>query len=113
MLTLRVAPRAQRQIDKLLRYSEATFGTDASERYRLLVIATLNALTKDPEPAARLKAPVIRPTWLYHMMRTRALVTPLRRVASPRHFVVYRITKTHLEVVQVLDDRMDLPAHLR
>jgi plasmid stabilization system protein ParE len=35
------------------------------------------------------------------------------RVAAPRHVVVYRFDDAKLEIVQILDDRMDIPRRLR
>lgn len=57
-------------------------------------------------------APTSRTAWMFHLRHARRMVPATQSVARPRHFVVYRFNDQRLEIIQVLDDRMDLPKRL-
>lgn len=107
-----VAPRARTQIDQLLRQSQTQFGEAAADRYRALLLDAFDQLLNDPVPVSARLAPVKRTAWMFHLRHVRARKAASERVASPRHFIVYRHDEVRLEIVQVLDDRMDLETRL-
>lgn len=50
---------------------------------------------------------------MLHLRHVRRRLAASERVASPRHLIVYRFTQDRLDVVQVLDDRMELVTRLK
>lgn len=112
MRRLIIAPRAQAQIERLLRDSERRFGERSAERYRRLLAGALELLRSEPLQPSSVRGPTNRVSWLYHLGQARRLAPPDERVKRPRRFIVYRFTETHLEVAQVLHDAMDIADRL-
>ncbi|HEV7229335.1 type II toxin-antitoxin system RelE/ParE family toxin [Brevundimonas sp.] len=100
-------------MDDLLRESERRFGPEAARRYRALLAAAIAWLLREPETPTARPAPVMRPSRMVHLRSARRLMPVGERVAAPRHVVVYRFDDAKLEIVQILDDRMDIPRRLR
>lgn len=104
-----LSARARLDIRIILSASEARFGLDARRRYRLLLERSIADLAADPGRAGVQEAAGLR---LYHTRHARARTPPRRRVARPRHVIVFRIVGAEVEVLRVLHDAMDLPSYL-
>ena len=114
MRRLRVAPEAQRDIDGLLAFSEDRFGAAAADRYRNLIDTALRDLRADPDrPGVRAIDAFGRDLRSLHLNTLRSSAPAGQRVSRPRHLLVFRADDERLTLFRVLDDRMDLPAHLR
>lgn len=88
------------------------FGTAVRDGYQVLVRVTFASIARDPELAGSHKR-----SGLCHGLRTLHLrafrdeVSPAaRRIANPRHFVVYRQVDGVVEVVRLLHDAMNVSA---
>jgi toxin ParE1/3/4 len=111
--SLRLAPRAQRDLADLFSTSEEQFGDVVADRYRRLVAAALRDLRADPERAG------VRPLQagsgdirLYHLRHSRAGLPAGRTIARPRHFLAFREVDGQVIVIRVLHDAMDLHSRL-
>lgn len=108
-----VAPQARRDIDEILRASEADFGASAATRYRQLILQALEDLRADPtRGAARTDARLPEGLWLYHLRHANGRLSAGLRVGRPRHFAVYRHDAQTMELVRLLYDSMDLRRHI-
>ena len=115
MIKLTISERALEDIEECLIWSAANFGRAAALRYRELLAVALSELADDPGLlGSRVHAGLQAGVRLYHLAhsRRRAPVEGLV-VKRPRHFIVYRVAEgDSLEVLRVLDDRMDLEHQL-
>jgi toxin ParE1/3/4 len=91
-------------LTKILKASEARFGSDARQRYEALVEQSIKDLIMDLErPGARLIDGRIH----YHLRHSRTRVPEsIGRVRSPRHLIVGRVIGEVFEIVAVAHDAM-------
>ncbi len=107
-----LSPAARQDIRDILLWSLQKFGRDASQRYRELLIHALRDLTSDPErPGSRARPELEHSARTYHLALSRSSV-PSKRVKAPRHFILYRIRSTGIEIGRILHDSRDLLRHL-
>jgi toxin ParE1/3/4 len=110
---LQLALRAQRDLQQILRDSEARFGTIVAGRYRRLIAAGLRDLREDPRrPGVQDRRDLPGEVRVYHLRHSRRHGPSTDRVARPRHFLIFRETADGLVVIRVLHDAMNLPSHL-
>lgn len=110
---LRVAARAENDIDALLRDSEFRFGAAIAQRYRRLLDEALAVIRTDPERAGVQAHVGLRPGLrLYHLRRARLRLPVAERIARPRHILVFRAGDGVVNLIRVLHDAMDMPRHL-
>jgi toxin ParE1/3/4 len=113
MKSLRLAPRAQRDLDLLLFDSEARFGGLVAGRYRRLIAAAFRDLQSDPLRAGvRQRAELPDHIRLYHLRHSRRRLAAPDRIARPRHFVAFEVAPDALVILRILHDSMDLAALL-
>ena len=110
-MKIAISSMALEDIEECLIWSASNFGRAAAKRYRQLLAVALSELAENPSiPGSRIQASLQPDIRLYHLShsRKRAPVEGLV-VKRPRHFIVYRVAgEETLEVLRVLDDRMDL-----
>jgi len=105
-----LSPAARKDIEDPLLWSLDKFGADAAERCRKLLIQALRDIETDPMRAGSRTHPELhRDARLYFLASSRA---EGKRVKSPRHFILYRIRASALEVGRILHDSRDLARHL-
>lgn len=110
---LQFAPDAEADIDDILEWSVAKFGEAVRDGYEELISAAIGALLVDPEHPGTHERPELGPgIRVVHLRSSRDMVPAgVRKIASPRHFVVYRLVGEVLQVVRVLHDAMELSRH--
>jgi toxin ParE1/3/4 len=106
-LSYRLLAGADNDIDRVLHQSARRWGFDAAERYNLLMEAVFSHIAESPDsPGSQpiSKVPGVR---AYPLRLGRTLIEPDRRVARPRHIVVYRLgTDGLVEIIGLAHDRM-------
>ena len=110
-----LAPAAEEDIAAILGWSVETFGDAASRRYGALIVQAIMDLAKQPTRAGVHERPEISVRLCsYHLAHSRVHIRPVaERVASPRHFVMFRIRNDGgLEIVRILHDSMDLARYV-
>jgi len=108
-----VAAMAARDIAKILDKSATDFGEEAAQRYDALISQALIDIGPDPHRSGVAMPPGLRSKgfYIYHLSSSRdRVVGP--KVKSPRHFLLYRIKPSVVEVSRVLHDRRDLARHI-
>ena len=108
MTAIRIAAPARRDIERLLAVSRASFGEEAAERYRSLILRGLAMVRDDPKGAKSRPLRLARPGVL--SLHLRAVPSPVRR---PRHRLIYIVDDQTVVVLRVVHDRMDLQAAIR
>lgn len=108
---LEVGDDAKADILKILQWSVSNFGPDVRDGYRALIETVLTSIARDPNLPGSHDRDDIRPDIrTVHLRSGRDRVSPgVRRIASPRHFVVYRKVGEVVQVVRLLHDAMNLP----
>ena len=109
---LAVGEDAEADIDDILEWSVFRFGESIRDGYQALIGATLANIAHDPElVGSHDRYDLGRGLRTIHLRTCRNEVSPaVRRIASPRHFVVYRKVGQVIEVVRLLHDAMDVSA---
>ncbi len=91
-------PRAVRDIEEIWAYTHDRWGVDQAERYVRMVRDTCAALARGDATGA--DASVVSPGY--------------SRIRAGRHVVFFRaLPNGPIEIVRILHERMDFPAHLR
>lgn len=107
-----LSPAAREDVRDILLWSSTHFGSAAAARYRVLLIQTLRDLEADPlRPGSRSRPEVSKPARTYRLALSRKSVKR-QAVKHPRHFILYRVEATGLEVARILHDSRDLDRHL-
>ena len=107
-----LSPAAREDIRDVLAWSIDRFGARAAARYRALLIQALHDLQIDPlRPGSRTRPELHESARTYHIALSNSSVEG-RRVKTPRHFILYRVGATSLEVARILHDSRDLARHL-
>lgn len=110
-----LAPWAQRDVISMLAWSEERFGASVRARYEQLIETAIRDLATDPErPGSRARPELGPGIRIYHLSFSRERA---RRqggiIRRPRHLLAFRLLgDTHLEIVRVLHDAMELGQHL-
>lgn len=108
MTTIRITAPARRDIERLLAVSRSTFGEEAAERYRSLILRGLVMVRDDPRGAKSRPLRLAQPGVL--SLHLRAVPSPVRR---PRHRLIYIVDDQTVVALRVIHDRMDLQAAIR
>ena len=103
---------AEQDIDDILDWSVLHFGSDVRDGYQALIQATLVSIARDPRlPGSHDRHDLGRDIRTVHLRTCRNEVGPAaRRIASPRHFVVYRQVGEVIQVGRLLHEAMDVSA---
>lgn len=113
MRRIEVSPEAELEAENILHQSLLEFGDQAAERYSRLIKAAYRDIADDPERAGVFTLTGIPADLrLYPIRHSRARLPKADRVGQPRHVVAFRFDAERVEIVNLLHDRMDLPAGL-
>jgi toxin ParE1/3/4 len=94
--TLIFSPDAIEDLKDIVAYSVATWGTEQARKYNQKLKSGLTSIRQNPRLGR--PHPQLPPQYkVYHV---------------GRHFIVYTVKATNIEIVRVLHDRMDLPSHI-
>jgi toxin ParE1/3/4 len=94
--TLIFSPEAIEDLKDIVAYSVATWGTEQAGKYNQKLKGGLASIRQNLRQG-RSHPQLSRQYLVYHV---------------GRHFIVYTVKATNIEIVRVLHDRMDLPHHL-
>lgn len=108
-----VSPEAEADIEAVLEWSVARFGNSVRDGYEELINIAVRSLLVDSERLGSHDRPDLgRGVRVLHLAVSRDDVGDgVRRIAKPRHVVVYRQIGQTLQGVRLLHDAMDLPQH--
>ena len=115
MRTLRLAPGAQRDVIGILAWSEEQFGASIRARYEQLIETAIRDIAVDPERlGSRARPELGQDIRTYHLSFSRQRARGQGGIIrKPRHFLLYRpLSETHLEIVRVLHDAIELGRRL-
>ncbi len=108
MKTIRHTAAADSDLQSILEWTLNMFGSRAVERYNHLIGQALLDLAEDPgRSGAQHAADAL---YIYHLRHSRTRGRN-PHVHHPRHFILFQITTTHLEILRYLHDSMDLEQH--
>ncbi len=110
-----IAPSARSDIEKILAWTQETFGPQTSKRYGKLIATAIEQVADNPELVGSAGRPEIaRDCRTYHLYFSRSSAGRAKdRIRQPRHFLLYRVTDTNiLEISRDLHDSMELQANL-
>lgn len=107
-----LTPAARVDIVDALGWSLENFGESVRDGYNALIFATLDAIGSNPNlVGSHDRSDLAAGLRMVHLRTGRDEVSPaVRRIASPRHFVVYRQVDEVVQVVRLLHDAMDISA---
>jgi toxin ParE1/3/4 len=109
-----IAPKAKSDIASVLAWTEKNFGPQTLKRYGKLIATAIEQVAENPELAGSTQRPeVAEHCRTYHLFFSRKSAGRTgNRIRQPRHFLLYRVTESSVEIGRVLHDSMDLQAHL-
>lgn len=109
---LSLAPAARADIIDALDWSMQNFGDRVREGYEALISTSISLILADPLIIGSRERDDLGPGLrALHLRAYRDEVTPaVRRIASPRHFIVYRKLGDVVQVVRLLHEAMDITA---
>lgn len=108
---LDLAPEAEADIDDILEWSVTQFGAAVRDGYEAPIDVAILSILDDPNRAgSHDRTDLGRGIRTLHLASSRDDVSQdVRRIASPRHFVVYRQVEGVIQVVRLLHEAMNLP----
>ena len=108
-MAYRLTRTAEHQIDALLLDSARNHGLEAAGRYGQLILTAMAALGEEPHLIGSVEVARLPGIRAYPTSLARRRVEPARRVASPRHLVIYRLAADGMvEILALVHDRMVL-----
>ncbi|WP_447942927.1 type II toxin-antitoxin system RelE/ParE family toxin [Microbacterium aurum] len=109
---LKLGEEAQADIDDVLEWSLFRFGASVRDGYHALIRATFRGIAGDPElPGSHSRDDLGQGIRTVHLRTSRNEVSAeARRIANPRHFVVYRQAGEVIQVVRLLHEASDIRA---
>lgn len=109
---LYLAPEAEADIDDILEWSVTQFGKTIRDGYESLIDAAIRSVVVDPyRPGSHDRSELGRGVRSIHLRSSRDAVSQdARKIAQPRHFVIYRPAGDVVQIVRLLHEAMDLPA---
>lgn len=107
-----LAETADRDFLDIMDWSSAQFGAAAANRYEALIGQALIDMGEDPfRPGAQQRPELPKGLYTYHLTGSRENVAG-ERVKAPRHFLLYRVTGSAVDVLRILHDSRDLAQHV-
>ena len=103
---------AEADIDSILEWSVVQFGPQVREGYKALISFALAAIARDPQLlGSHDRRDLDADIRIVHLrsLRTRPR-SKAKRIARPRHIVVYRINDDAIEVVRLLHEAANVDA---
>ena len=108
-MAFRLTRTAEDRIDALLLDSARDHGLETAGRYGQLILTVLAALGEEPNLPGSVAVPRLGGVRAYPTRLGRRRVEAARRIATPRHLVVYRQAPDGVvEILGVVHDRMVL-----
>lgn len=109
---LDLGEEAQADIDDILEWSVFRFGADVRDGYEALIGAALDGIVGDPElPGSHGRDDIRSGLLCLHLKSCRDNVAAgARRIANPRHMLIYRCTGNVVQVVRLLHEASDIRA---
>lgn len=108
MRTIRHTAAADSDLQSILEWTLESFGRPATERYSRRIGRALLDLADDPERPGSQHA--VDALFIYHLRHSR-IRGRNPHVHRPRHFILFRTTRTRVEILRYLHDAMDLEQH--
>ncbi|MDI9332234.1 MAG: type II toxin-antitoxin system RelE/ParE family toxin [Alphaproteobacteria bacterium] len=102
--TVRLAQQADQDYVEILTWTVKTFGEGQASTYAETMALAIEALAEGPDVLGARARDDIQPG-----IRTLHVG---RQGRAGRHFVVFRVTGSDIDVLRLLHDSMDLPRHL-
>lgn len=113
-MAYRLTRTAEDQIDALLLDSARDHGLEAAGRYGQLILTAMAILGEEPQMIGSVEVPRLSGIRAYPTRLARQRIEPARRVASPRHLVIYRLGADGVvEILGLVHDRMVLSRAVR
>lgn len=94
--SVRLAPLARHDLEEIWTYTARTWSADQADRYHAGIMEAIDGLAHGKRVGRDISD--IRPGYL--------------KYSVGRHLLFYRLSDTHLIVVRILHQRMDVDAHL-
>jgi toxin ParE1/3/4 len=94
--SVRLSPLAEYDLETIWTYTASKWSVEQADRYVQKVFAALQALSRGD--CVGRSAAGIRLGYL--------------KYAVGRHFLFFKLTATHLDVIRILHQRMDIEAHI-
>ncbi|MGI4793372.1 MAG: type II toxin-antitoxin system RelE/ParE family toxin [Janthinobacterium lividum] len=108
-MAYRLARTAEDQIDALLLDSAREHGLEAAGRYGQLLLTAMAVLGEEPYMIGSVEVARLPGIRAYPTRLAKQRIEPARRVASPRHLVIYRLAVDGVvEILGLVHDRMVL-----
>jgi toxin ParE1/3/4 len=102
--TVRLGRQAEQDYIEILKWTTKTFGEGQASTYAETMARAIEALEDGPDVLGARARDDIQPG-----IRTLHVA---RLGRAGRHFVVFRVAGSNIDVLRLLDDSMDLPRHL-
>lgn len=102
--TVRLGRQAEQDYIEILQWTTKTFGEGQASTYAETIARAIEALEDGPDVLGARAREDIQPG-----IRTLHVA---RRARAGRHFVVFRVAGSNIDVLRLLHDSMDLPRHL-
>ena len=102
--TVRLGRQAEQDYVEILQWTAKTFGEGQASTYAETMACAIEALEDGPDVLGAKARDDIQPG-----IRTLHVA---RQGRAGRHFVVFRVAGSHIDVLRLLHDSMDLPRHL-
>jgi toxin ParE1/3/4 len=96
MAEYRLSPAAERDLERIWKYTLGEWGLEQADRYADLLTAAFQALAESPKSAPACD----------HIRQG------YRRRNVERHMIYFRVTDYGIAIIRVLHDRMDAPRHV-
>ena len=93
---VRLAPLAEEDLEDIWTYTARTWSVDQADRYHADIIEAIEGLSRGERGGRDIGD--IRPGYL--------------KYSVGRHLLFYRLTETHLNIIRILHQRMDVEARL-
>jgi toxin ParE1/3/4 len=102
--TVRLGRQAEQDYIEILQWTTKTFGEGQASTYAETIALAIEALEGGPDVlGARTRDDIQRGIWTLHVAR---------QGRAGRHFVVFRVEGSDIDVLRLLHNSMDLPRHL-
>ena len=102
--TVRLGQQAEQDYVEILQWTTKTFGEDQASTCAETMALAIEALEGGPDVlGARARDDIQPGIWTLHVAR---------QGRAGRHFVVFRVAGSDIDVLRLLHDSMDLPRHL-
>lgn len=102
--TVRLGRQAEQDYVEILQWTTKTFGEGQASTYAETMARAIQALEGGPDvPGARARDDIQPGIRTLHVAR---------QGRAGRHFVVFRVAGSDIDVLRLLHDSMDLPRHL-